>query len=164
MSVKTFITAEQVKKDTSFSDTDLDTPMMQQASLFAHYSHLAALAAKQVDDLKLRQSIVESKLDKELRDEAAASGTKITESQLGKDIMRKREFVEVSMMVNEAKMIEGLIKGACEALRQKRDMLIQIGVGRREEMKGDLVIRAAEAAAAGTSSRAKDLADRAAQR
>lgn len=139
--IKHFIDAEKLRNDTSFSDTDLTTPMMEQAALYAYYAHQAALAGKQVDDVKLTLELMSSKIDKEIRDKAAVDGEKLTEAKIDKMIHRDARYVRLQQKLNEAKMVESLTKSSLEALKQRRDMLVQIGVTMREEMKGELRLR-----------------------
>ncbi|CCG43332.1 hypothetical protein [Magnetospirillum molischianum] len=138
---KPLLDAEQLQKDLAFSDHDISAAMMRQASLFAHYAVIAAQAQKRYDTAKLAADIVESRVDKRLRDEYAQAGAKITEAALGKEILRDREYVEAQKKVNDARMIADLAKNALEAFKQRKDMLVQIGVALREEAKGELFLK-----------------------
>ena len=140
VSVKTFVSPEQLQKDLAFSDLDLSTAMMKQASLFAHYAVLAAQAQKQHDDFKMMSDIKESQIDKSIRDKAAEDGTKLTEVLIAKEVARTKEFVLAQKRVNEARMVADLLKNALEAFKQRRDMLVQVGVSIREEMKGKVTV------------------------
>jgi len=144
MELKTFFTPEELKADLAFSDADLHTAMMKQAPLFAHYASIAARAQKQADDMKMILEITEGKVDKDLRNQAAAAGEKITEASLSKALVRSSKYVEALRRYNDARMIADLARNALEAFKQRRDMLVQIGVTQREEMKGDLLIKARE--------------------
>ena len=158
--VDTLIDAVQLKKDLAFSTADLGSAMMQQASLYSHYGVLVAKAAFQTDKLELSLEIAESKVDRQLRDQAltaakaelalahAAGDTKaklekaLTEPQMAKLIVAHPTVIALKKAVNEAKQVEAGIKTSLEAFRQKRDMLVQMGAQGREEMKGDLSMRA----------------------
>jgi hypothetical protein len=129
---------EELQKDLAFSNADLTSAMMQQAALYAHYATLAAKFQKIADTKELVVEITESKVDKALRDAAAQAGEKITEAALSKAVKLNKEYIQA---VN-------LCRHALEAFKQRRDMLVQIGVAQREEMKGELFIKGREAVAA----------------
>lgn len=140
--VKDFVDAKQLKQDLAFSNNDLTTAMMQQASLFSHYGVLAAQASRQVDVVKLLLENTEAAVYKVLRDKAASDGEKVTEVQLEKMVSRHDRVIAMKKSLNEAKRVEGITKTAVEAFRHRRDMLVQMGLISREEMKGELSIRA----------------------
>lgn len=142
MAIKQYFTAEELKKDVGFSDNDLSSAMMGQAPLFAHYAVQSAMAQKQADDAKMIMEITEAKVDKAIRDRNAETGEKTTEAALGKAILRDATYIKAITEYNHARMIADLAKNALEALKQRRDMLVQIGVAQREEMKGELRIGA----------------------
>lgn len=144
--VKKLIDPEQLKADASFSDVNLDDELHRQASLRAYYGTQLARAEYQVDNLKLRMGVIESKLDQKVRDEAASEGNKITEAMISKAIARNPEYVRVQMQINEAKMIAKIAKEGTEAINQRKDMLVQVAVDRREGMKGEVRVRTQQAA------------------
>lgn len=156
VTVEHFVTPEELKEDLSINPTALSEAMVKQAALFSHYAVLSSRASRQYDHLKQRAEIVASKVDKELRDQAADEGKKVTEAALGKELARDRRVVAANKLVNEARMIADLAKNALEAFKQRRDMLVQIGLMQREEMKGELSIsmkKEREAAAGEVGSR-----------
>jgi hypothetical protein len=144
--IKDFVDAKQLKQDLAFSSNDLTSAMMQQASLFSHYGVLAAQASRQVDVVKLLLENTEAAVYKLLRDQAAVAGEKVTETQLEKLVSRHDRVISMKKSLNEAKRVEGITKTAVEAFRHRRDMLVQMGLISREEMKGELSIRAKSAA------------------
>lgn len=145
MEIEKFIDVKQLQTDLAFSDADLESAMMLQASLFAHYGVIAAKASQQVDQAKMNMDIVEARLDKAIRDRAAVDGEKTTEKGITQEISRKSAFVEAQKTVSDAKMVDSLARSAMEAFRHKRDMLVQIGLISREEMKGEVSIKLAQA-------------------
>ncbi|OAB55681.1 hypothetical protein AY600_02055 [Phormidium willei BDU 130791] len=136
--VKKYVEAEKLQSDLAFSDTDLSGTMMTQASMYAHYASLSAKAQKQVDSLKLVLEARSAKLDQTIRDAAAENGEKITEKRIENEIAGNTTIIGLKKKLNEARAIADLAKNACEAFKQRRDMLVQIGVTMREEMKGQL--------------------------
>lgn len=139
-SVKDFIDAAQLKKDMSFSPNDIDTAMIEQASMFAHYGMLHADAQRQVNTVKLLLESTEAAVYKMTRDKMDAAGEKFTEPLLEKLVMRHARVVALKKALNAAVRVESMGKIAVEGFRQRKDMLIQQGVKMREEMKGELRI------------------------
>ena len=143
--VRQLVDPEQLKRDMTFSPTDLTSAMMEQAALFAHYGVLAAKASRQVDDIKMLLENVEAKVYRKVRDEATAEGVKLTEAQVDKQVVTHEQVISFRKALNEAKQIEAIAKTAVEAFRHRRDMLVQQGLISREEMKGELSIAAKRA-------------------
>lgn len=135
----------RLAKDTSVNTETLDTAMMRQASLYAYYAVIAARTAERADNFKTARDVLESKIARELRNEATASKTKITEKQIEGDIRIDSRWIRAAKAVNKARADAELAKQALFALSQKRDMMVQIGVSIREEMKGTMRIKEAEA-------------------
>lgn len=139
--VTPYITADQIKIDLGINDTDIQGAFMAQAALFGHYSVLAVRAQRQLDTFKQLLEIKTAAFDRQARDALASTGGKITEKMVENDIIRRPEYVQLVKKINAAREIADLGKYVLEALKQKRDMLIQIGVARREEMKGEAAVR-----------------------
>lgn len=144
--VREFIEPQDLKRDVAFSTNDLTSAMMSQASMFSHYGVLAANASRQVDTVKLLLENTEAAVYKMLRDQAATNGEKVTEAQLEKLVTRHPRVIAMKKSLNEAKRVEANAKIAVEAFRHRRDMLVQMGLISREEMKGELSIRAKSSA------------------
>lgn len=140
--VRDFIDPAELKRDVAFSANDLTSAMMQQASMFSHYGMMSSNAARQVDTVKLLLENTEAAVYKMLRDQAAVNGEKVTEAQLEKLVTRHPRVIAMKKSLNEAKRVESNTKIAVEAFRHRRDMLVQMGLISREEMKGELSIRA----------------------
>lgn len=140
--VRDFIDPAQLKRDLAFSDNDLTSAMMQQASIFSHYGVLASQASRQVDVIKLLLENTEAAVYKMLRDQAVQASEKVTEAQLEKLVSRHERVIAMKRSLNEAKRVESTAKIAVESFRHRRDMLVQMGLISREEMKGELSIRA----------------------
>lgn len=143
--VVSYIDPEQFKKDATFSDANIDGAMTEQSGLFAYYAVQAAQAAKQEGVLKLKREIMEAKVAKQMRDEAAEEGKKITETQIAKDLILDPRVMQAHLNYNEAKAQAQLSRDALEAMKHRRDMLVQRGVSEREERKGAARVGAEEA-------------------
>jgi hypothetical protein len=138
--------AEQFMKDVSINDADLSGAILTHASLFAHYAVMDAQAQHQVDKLKLALDVRSARADKKVREGMANSGIKVTESGVEQEIKRSAEYLAAVTALNAAKEVAAMTHTALDAFRQRRDMLIQLGVAAREEMKGEVRVLNAEAA------------------
>lgn len=138
---------EQMMRDVTFSPEDIDTAMIDQAGLFAFYADQSRIASKRADNLKLKLSIVEAEVDKEIRDQVAADGKKITEKAIDKEILRHVKYIKAAMAYNDAKSVAQMIRDVLESFKQRKDMLIQIGVAKREERQGVTRVVTSEQAA-----------------
>jgi hypothetical protein len=158
MELKTLIDAEQLKADLQFSDVDMNSAFMAQASLFAHYAVISAQANKQVDDIKMMLEVKEALVSQKLRDEATAAGEKVVETKIASQLHTKKEIVELRKTLNEAKLIADLARSSLEAFRHKRDCMIQVGVAVREELKGEARVLMESADREGRREKARALA------
>lgn len=140
--VRDYVDVAQLKKDLAYSPNNLSDAMMTQASMFSHYGVQHALAAQQVDVIKLLLEQSEAAVYQLLRNKAATQGEKLTEVQLEKSVSRHDRVVGMKKALHEAKRVEATAKTAVEAFRHRKDMLIQAGFTAREEMKGELRIMA----------------------
>ena len=138
IAVKPIIDAAQLKRDVTFSMVDLSKAMIEQASLYVHYAMLVAQASRQVDNLELKLEATESQVGKQIRNQAAISGEKLTEGAIAGQVRLHPTVIAHRIAYNEAKQIETLCKGAVKAFEQRRDMLIQMGASERKDRDGEL--------------------------
>ena len=136
--VKDFIDPERLRADLDVDTLNLSFSMERQAGLFSYYSAMAAKAQQQLDQMEQLESIVTARLDKKVRDQAAAAGTKITEAQVKAQICLDPKAIKIRTAVNKARMICQLCKSSADSFRHRRDMLIQLAFNGREEKKGEL--------------------------
>jgi hypothetical protein len=152
------IDVAQFRKDISVSETNLDNCMMEQAGLIAYYVEQAAKAEAQYLRLKARFGVLEAQLYDTHRKALVAAGEKATEKQVENAVKIDPKWLHNQNIVIEAETIATINKGLVESLKQRRDMIIQLGADRREEGKGAARIVAAGAAHADAKSRAMELA------
>lgn len=145
-SLTPFVSASQLAKDTSFDLASINDAYLTQAGLYAYYAEQAMNAQKQADRVKLSLEVLEAKLDRKFRDAAVADGKKITEKQIENQIRLTTDWVRASARYSEARAIAVLAREALEALKQRRDMLIQAGKAQLEERKGELRVHGSPSA------------------
>ena len=139
--LKRFYDSEQALKDIRTYHPDISIDLMRQAGLFAYYSSLLVQAESQHDRIENLIDIVAAKLDRKVRDEAAIKG-KMTESQIKAAITISPHMVTLAECLRQAREEVGYLKGTCEALRQRKDALMQIALLSREELKGSPTVMA----------------------
>lgn len=136
--VKSFVDREQLARDVAVSSTNLSDAFCSQADMFAYYSAQAAHAEHQFERLKDKKDWLMASIDHALRQEAIAKGDKLTEPQIEKMILRDPRYQKFASLCNDAKREVARAKGATEAFKQRRDMLVQAGADERQERKGSL--------------------------
>jgi len=139
--VKTFIKQSELASDIAFSEFNIDEAMMSQAAMFSRYANVSAQASLQSDRLKTRLEYVEAVIHKEFHDQAVETKTKVTEAGITKMTKLDTRYQKAAKDYNEAKMVAAAAKSTVEAFTHRRDMLVQIGKGQREDRLGDLRIK-----------------------
>lgn len=153
-SLQFYLDVDSFKKDISVSENNLDNAMMQQAGLFAYHAAEAARAEAQYARVKLRFDVVEARLYDRHRKALAAAGEKVTEKMVENAVKMDADFLAAKNLVIEAEMLAAFNKGAVEALKHRKDMIVQLGADRREETKGQTRISVADASHANVKDRA----------
>lgn len=133
-----FPSADEIAEDVGFDEAHLDDNMVQQPSLVAHYGRLLAESQYDMDTAKQKMEIAESKAAHALREEANDEGKKISEAQINSTLPTVPSVVKARMQYNRAKADHEGMKTTFEALRHKKDMMVQIGVNRRTEIEGKI--------------------------
>ena len=140
--VKTFVKQSDLALDLAFSEHNLNDAMMNQASLFSFYASTSAKAQLQCDRLKTTLDHITATIDVELREDAVATGTKVTETLISNKIKLDPRYMKAIAYYNESKAIAAMCKSTTEAFQQRRDMLVQIGKDAREDRLGEIRIKA----------------------
>lgn len=123
--VKNLIDPRQLKNDVAFDANNLDGMWATQAGLYVRYGVIAARAEHQATAFKNRLGIIEADLGKEARDTLAASGQKVTEGTVREFVSSHPKMIKAHENYNSALLILNLAKTALEALRHRRDMIVQ---------------------------------------
>lgn len=131
-----FVDAVQFRKDTAITEASLDTCMIQQNGLRAYYGATAARAEAQHDRLKARFEVVEATLFDQHRKELALTGEKVTEKMVETAVKMDPRWFKAKNTIIEAGTIASINKQLVESLKDRRDMIIQLGADRRDEHKG----------------------------
>lgn len=132
--VQNLIDAKQLKADVSFDATDLDAMWANQAGLYVRYGVIAARADHQAATFKNRLGIIEAELGREAREELPKMGQKVTEGTVKEYVSSHERMAQAHDSYNKAVLIQNLAKTALEALRQRRDMIVQASKHHLEQM------------------------------
>lgn len=136
--VRIFVTPSQIKREVAFSDNNLSGAMMEQASLYSYYGAIVAQAQRQVDGFENELAVKKATVANALRDRAAALGTKTTEAAIADRVICDPEVQQITKWLIDARTVHELIRQTCEAFKQRRDMLVQVGKRQLEELEGQL--------------------------
>ena len=140
VSKKSF-SSDQLRKDLQIRDSDLDGCMTEQASLYGYYATLYAKAQYEADRAKNQIEVIKAKRYAALRNAKTGRGAKFTEAQLEAEVLRSVDVINAHDKANRAKMRATIIREGLEAFKQRRDMLVQKGKARLEDLKGELYLR-----------------------
>jgi hypothetical protein len=138
LGLRYFVPAEQWQKDTRVSELTLNENMMQQAGLRAFYGVQAAMAEQQHSKLKQRLELTEAQLNDTYRRAFVTAGEKVTEKMIEAAIHKDATYQKVKNLVIEAESIVNQNKAIVAAMGDRKDMLVQLGADRRNEMQGQL--------------------------
>lgn len=138
MSVKSLITPAQLKADVAFSDTDLSSAMMRQASLFAHYGVIAAAAQRQMTQADNQVEVTRALVANEVRKSLAEAGEKATEAKIAAEVTMDSRVIECEKDLVDAQFVYELARQSVEAFKHRRDMLVQVAKIQLEERQGQV--------------------------
>ena len=116
------------------SEADLTEEFIKQPSLYAWFATLCEFASAEVETKKMNLSILYANLDAEKRAEFAVSAKKVTEAVISGAVETDARHIDAKTSLIEAGRQYGILKGIVKALEQRKDMLIQVGSTKRQEM------------------------------
>lgn len=139
--VRNFVDPDELAADIDLNGVEINSAFIDQTSLCVLYGSKAALASRQSSMLKITRDAVIAKVAQQLRDEAVANKEKLTEKALEERVTLNKKVLRARHRYTIAVQVEEEAKAALEAIRHRRDMLIQLGAQAREESKGGLVLK-----------------------
>lgn len=159
-----YVDVDQFKDDTRVTEATLDACMIEQNGLRAYYGAVAARAEAQAARVKAKFEVVEATLYDHHRKELAKLGEKTTEKMVENAVKLDPRWLKAKNMVIEADTIAAINKGLVESIKDRRDMIIQLGADRRDEYKGAARVLAEQQERDELRERAKALAAQAGRR
>lgn len=143
------------RSETAVSDTNLDNCMMEQNSLRAYYGEQAAHSEAQASRIKMRFEVAEATLYDKHRKALALIGEKTTEKMIETAVKTDPLWARAKNTLIEAETIASINKSLVESLKDRKDMIVQLGADRRDEYKGQARVMASQAAQAEQGNRAQ---------
>lgn len=134
-------TVEQLRIDLSIDEHNLDSAMTEQASLYGYYSVLYAKAQMEADHAKNRADVAKARAYKDIRSRLISKGAKFSEALLEAEVMVHEGYQDALDLAAKYKMQAEMLRQALEALKQRRDMLVQKGKSSLEERRGELFLK-----------------------
>ncbi len=131
-----YIDVDEYMRDTIVTEASLNRCMMEQSGLRAYYGTLAAKAEAQAGRIKARFEIIEATLYKKHREALAAAGEKATEKAIENAVKTDPIWFKAKNALIEAESISNINRTIVESIKDRRDMIIQMGADRRDEYKG----------------------------
>ena len=126
------------QRETKITDATLDQCMLDQASLMAYHTAQHARAEAQLSRVKQKFNILEAGLYDAYRKHFLKEGEKATEKAIENAVRLDTKWAAAHLLLIEAQTYADMHKGFVASLRDRRDMLIQRGADRREELKGQV--------------------------
>ncbi len=133
--VRQFINIEQVQRDTIINPNNILNELLGLSSIFARYGLILAKARIQRDGFKSRRNLLAALLEKNIRDKAIEDGDKLTNPQVAARIAGSGRMVEAELALNEAAAILAACTEARDAIKVKRDMLVQLNKNQQSGMR-----------------------------
>jgi hypothetical protein len=137
-----YVDVSDFRRDTRVTESNLDACMMEQAGLRAYYGAQAANAEAQASRLKVTFEILEAQLYDKQRKALAVAYEKVTEKMVENAVKVDPKWSKAKNRLIEADTIAAINKSLVESIKDRRDMIIQLGADRREEFKGQTRIMA----------------------
>lgn len=102
---------------------DLQTEIGKQTSTYAYYSDQLVEAKADRERLLNRLDLRESQIELEIREQAEASGQKLTETRIQSLIKVRDEIVDLKEKIVQANKAVGILSTAVEAMEHKKAMI-----------------------------------------
>lgn len=122
-------------KDLHIDLGDLTDEMIRQPSLVSYYINRVSEASLKLKNYRLTVEVFESALDRQIRDKALMKKEKLTETEIKSRMKSNDTWINHQRKINELESGVDQLKGIVEALKHKKDMLIQVGSNEREERR-----------------------------
>jgi len=129
--VQDFINIEDVIRDTSIDPHEIGNNLLAISPLYARYSLLVAKARIQRDGFKSRRNLMAAQLEKVIRDDAVIREEKVTNPQVLSRVTGDSRMVCAELNLNEASAVLAACQETLNAIKIKRDMLVQLNKNRQ---------------------------------
>lgn len=117
------------------SEARLSEEFAQQPSLYAWFAALCEMAGAEFENKKFALSVLRANTEARLRKELSNSGVKTTEASVSAAVQSDPDVGVKSFELIEFERQYMILKSLVRALDQRKDMLIQLGGMKRQEMQ-----------------------------
>jgi len=119
------------------NEARLTHEFIEQAGTYAWFATLLAFAIAEVESEKMNHEVLQANLYAEKRSTMIEEGAKITEDKVKAAVLQDERYSKSAELVNETRRKQNILKAIVNALEQRKDMLIQLGSTKRQEMFSD---------------------------
>ena len=124
----------EISQAISFIDeTKLNSELAESATRYTYWSGLLAMAKKNLDDAKLKFDQHVAIMSEETRADLPSKGVKTTDKKVMAVVESKPLYGAARESVIEAELKYNLMRNLTEALKHRKDMLIQLSANSRKE-------------------------------
>ena len=110
---------------------------IEHPSTYAWFAALLAYATAETESMKLSHEVLQANLYAEKRLEMAKGSGKVTEDKIKNAVVEDDRYAASQEQLTETKRQHGIVRAIVTALEHRKDMLIQLGATRRQEMFSD---------------------------
>jgi hypothetical protein len=118
----------------------LNNEFMTQSANYYHFAKLEGVASAEIMEAKLTLETVEADLYKSIRSDFADKGVKATEKMIATEITEHEKYLVARKGLIKATSTHSIAKAARDAFIQRKDMLIQLGLSKRQENAQEVTI------------------------
>lgn len=130
---------EEIRKDMQINELNLLDAILKQPALYAYYAHIYCEKMKASSNAKVSLCALEGQIN-EMYMAEAESGKKLTDKDKEKRLKNEPKWKMAKMTLDRAEAEEEYYRNLLEALRQKRDMLYQMALRQRDELKSNISV------------------------
>ena len=122
-------------EDVEINEDNLSAEFINQSKTYFKYARIEAQAKAKVMSAKLRLEIVDAEMTKTVREQLVEEGAaKPTEKMIASKVLTSKQYKAAMQSLIDATRNADIAKGMKESFQQRRDMLIQLGTTKRQEM------------------------------
>lgn len=115
-------------------ESRLSDEFAEQPSVYAWFAALTELAGAEYENKKFNLSILKANTEKQVRYAAVAKGEKVTENSIAAAVQTDDAYINAHIALLEVERQYSILRAIVRSLDQRKDMLIQLGVMKRQEM------------------------------
>lgn len=133
-----------IREVMKINENNLTDEFINQPSTYAWFATLAEIASSEVESKKFELDVLRANLDTKKRetlakehitvDDKGKEKGRVTEAMVTSAILTDERYAVLHQELLELTRQQGILKAIVRALEQRKDMLIQLGSTKRQEM------------------------------